>query len=182
MLSSRGVRSRRILPRSRAGQYVAVDAETQTLRHSEGCASTPWNPSVRGWALSLPRRNHPGDSRAKRENDSNVFRAVVATSATNRGILRLLTQALNDGRECGRGRVALSSVILAKRGSHAQGLRGTSPLPQRNHPGDCVVAKSAGLRFRLAAKASLAPLLLLFGRDPLRRVRVRDGGCRLRSL
>ena len=41
--------------------------------------------------------------------------------------------------------------------------------------GDCVVAKSARLRFRLAAKASPAPLLLLFGRDPLRWVRVRGG-------
>ena len=41
--------------------------------------------------------------------------------------------------------------------------------------GDCVVAKSAKLRFRLVAKASLAPLLLLFGRDPLRWVHVRGG-------
>ena len=49
-----------------------------------------------------------------------------------------------------------------------------------NHPGDCVVAKSAWLRFRITAKASPAPLLLLFGRDPLRWVRVRDEGCRLR--
>ena len=48
--------------------------------------------------------------------------------------------------------------------------------PRWNQPGDCVVAKSARLRFRLAAKASPAPLLLLFGRDPLRWVRVRDGG------
>ena len=28
---------------------------------------------------SLPRQNHPGDSRARRENDSNIFRAVAAT-------------------------------------------------------------------------------------------------------
>ena len=40
----------------------------------------------------------------------------------------------------------------------------------------CVVAKYAQLRFRLAAKASPAPLLLLFGRDPLRWVRVRGEG------
>ena len=37
-------------------------------------------------------------------------------SRTNRGILRSLTLPLNDSRECGRGRVALSSVILAQRG------------------------------------------------------------------
>ena len=42
--------------------------------------------------------------------------------------------------------------------------------------GDCVVAKSAQLSFHLTAKASLAPLLLLFGRDPLRWVRGRGGG------
>ena len=76
----------------------------------------------------------------------------------------------------GRARVALSSVILAKRGSPTQGQSGTSSLPWWNHPGDCVVAKSARLRFRLAAKASLTPLLLLFGRDPLRWVRVRGVG------
>ena len=27
-----------------------VDAQTQGLRHSEGCASTPWNPQLRGMA------------------------------------------------------------------------------------------------------------------------------------
>ena len=49
-------------------------------------------------------------------------------------------------------------------------------LAWQNQRGDCVVAKSARLRFRLAAKASLAPLFLLFGRDPLRWVRVRGVG------
>ena len=43
-------------------------------------------------------------------------------------------------------------------------------------PCPCVVAKYAQLRFRLAAKASPAPLLLLFGRDLLRWVRVRGEG------
>ena len=36
-------------------------------------------------------------------------------------------------------------------------------LPWRNQRGDCVVAKSARLRFRLVAKASPAPLLLHLG-------------------
>ena len=46
----------------------------------------------------------------------------------------------------------------------------------------CVVAKYARFRFRLTAKASPAPLLLLFRRDPLRRVRVRDEGWGFRGL
>ena len=33
---------------------------------------SPWNPPRRDGALSLPRRNQPGDSRAERENDSRV--------------------------------------------------------------------------------------------------------------
>ena len=76
----------------------------------------------------------------------------------------------------GRGRVIVSTVILAKRGSPGQGQGSAVSLPWHNQRGDCVVAKSARLRFRLAVKASLAPLLLLFGRDPLRWVRVRDEG------
>ena len=36
----------------------------------------------------------------------------------------------------GRVRVALSSVILAKRGSHIQGQSSTSSFPRQNQPGD----------------------------------------------
>ena len=36
----------------------------------------------------------------------------------------------------GRGRVALSTVILAKRGSPGQGRSSTLSLPFSNHPGD----------------------------------------------
>ena len=36
----------------------------------------------------------------------------------------------------GRGRVALSSVILAKRGSPGQGQSSTLPFPRQNQPGD----------------------------------------------
>ena len=35
--------------------------------------------------LSLPLLNHPGDSRAERENDSNIFRAVVVTCTNQQG-------------------------------------------------------------------------------------------------
>ena len=105
----------------------------------------------------------------------------------------------------GCGRVIPSSVILAKRGSPiegeavhrryprgtnggipAQSARMTAEFERRqsllrwNHRGDCVVAKSVRLRFLLVSKAALAPLLLLFVRDPLRRVRGRGRGCRLR--
>ena len=62
--------------------------------------------------------------------------------------------------------------------SPAEAQSSTLSFPFSNQPGDCVVAKSARLRFRLTAKALLAPLLLLFGRDPLRWVRVRNEGCR----
>ena len=107
----------------------------------------------------------------------------------------------------GRARVAASSVILAKRESHGQGQRsivvvdaGTKSLshseatpvavesPKQGlnvrwrYPGRTIAgiasSQSTRLRFRLTAKASLTPLLLLFGRDPLRWVRVRDGGWR----
>ena len=62
------------------------------------------------------------------------------------------------------------------RGIPHGGAKSPLSLPRQNHRGDCVVAKYARLRFRLTAKASLTPLLLLFGRDPLRWVRVRDEG------
>ena len=62
---------------------------------------------------------------------------------TNRGILRLLTQALNDVRElrraagcvCDRGRwrVTASSVIFARRGSPAQVQRSTSQVDAETH-------------------------------------------------
>ena len=46
----------------------------KVFRHSEGCASNPWDPPVMGRAASsaLPRWNQPGDSRAERENDSRI--------------------------------------------------------------------------------------------------------------
>ena len=70
---------------------------------------------------SLPWQNHPGDSRAERENDVHNGDCVT-------------------GRIRGRGRVAASSVILAKRGSPRQGQGGTLSLPRWNQPGDSSVA------------------------------------------
>ena len=71
-----------------------VDAEAQALRHSEGYASTPWNP---------PGQGHTPN--------------------------------------CGRGRVALSTVILAKRGSPGQGHGSTLSLPVQTNGG--IPARSA---------------------------------------
>ena len=59
--------------------------------------------------LSLPRRSQPGDS-------------------------SVASLPLNDSRECGRGRVALSAVILAQRGSPGQGLGSTSPWTRKPKP------------------------------------------------
>ena len=39
-----------------------------------------------GSTSSFPRQNHPGDSRAKRENDSRFSASLSLPSATNRGI------------------------------------------------------------------------------------------------
>ena len=47
--------------------------------------------------------------------------------------------------------------------SPAEAQSSTLSFPFSNQPGDCVVAKSARLRFRLAAKATFAPLLLHLG-------------------
>ena len=54
-----------------------------------------------GSTISLPRQNHLGDSRAERENDSIFSEPSSLLSATNRGILRLLAQALNDVQNLG---------------------------------------------------------------------------------
>ena len=74
-----------------------------------------------GSTSSLPLLNHPGDSRAERENDVHNGDCV-------------------PGRIRGRGRVALSSVILAKRGSPRQGQSSTSLLPWWSHRWDSSVA------------------------------------------
>ena len=51
------------IPYGGAGQYVAGDAEAQGLRHSEGYASTPWNPPLRAeWYVVVTVSNQPGDS------------------------------------------------------------------------------------------------------------------------
>ena len=76
------------------------------FRHSEGCASTPWNPTVRGWAV---RRRYP--------------------VGTNGGIPARSARMTAENR--GRGRVTLSAVILAKRGSRGQGLGGMTPWTRR---------------------------------------------------
>ena len=150
-----------------AGWGSVVDAETQALRHSEGCASTPWNPTIRGnavrcrypggtiWGIPAQSARMTADFQSRRRYPGGTNRGIPARSArmtadfqsrrrylgrTNGGILRLLAQALNDRR-----------------------FSEPSPLPCWNQQGDCVVAKSARLRFRLAAKASLAPLLLHLG-------------------
>ena len=59
---------------------------------------------------SLPLRNHRGDSRAERENDSRVWVAVVVTLSNQWGILRLLTQALNDVQDLGDSSVTCGSL------------------------------------------------------------------------
>ena len=88
-----------------------------------GVRSTPWNPPIEGRSStsSFPLRNQQGDSRAERENDVHNGDCVT-------------------GRIRGRGRVAASSVILAKRGSPRQGQGGTLSLPRWNQPGDSSVA------------------------------------------
>ena len=117
-----------------------------------------------GSALSLPRRNQPGDSRAERENDVRELelrRGVRWWTRKGRPLLRHPREAGIPHAGAGqykpwtrkpnvsviqrpkavespgqghmpnsrRGRAALSSVILAKRGSPGQGRGGTLSLP-----------------------------------------------------
>ena len=72
-----------------------MDAEAYHFRHSEGYASTPWNPPIRGRAV----------------------------------------------RHRGRGRVVVSTVILAKRGSPKEGHGSTLSLPSATIGG--IPARSA---------------------------------------
>ena len=78
-----------------------MDAEAYHFRHSEGCASTPWNPPIRGRAV----------------------------------------------RHRGRGRVIVSTVILAKRGSPKEGQGGTLLLLSRNQLGDSRAERENDSRF-----------------------------------
>ena len=146
----------------------------------------PWNPLFRGTRPTVDAGGLPSPPSSSRSGDPpRRGRAVRRRyhGGTDRGIparsARMTCERLNCGAGCagGRGRVAVSTVILAQRGSPHGGATQCVVVTLSNQQGDCVVAKSAWLRSRLAAKASPAPLLLLFGRDPLRWVRVRDEGC-----
>ena len=100
------------------GTRPTVDAGDPRFPSFRGRAVAVESPRQgQGSTSSLPLLNHPGDSRAERENDVHNGDCV-------------------PGPNRGCGRVALSSVILAKRGSPGQGQRSTSSLPFRNHLGD----------------------------------------------
>ena len=83
-----------------------VDAEAQGLRHSEA-TQWPWNPPVRGKAVRCRYRGRtiwgiPARSARMTAMFEQCYRFP---GRTIRGILRLLTQALNDVQElkCGAG-------------------------------------------------------------------------------
>ena len=81
----------------------------KVLRHSEGCASTPWNSLFMGRAASSVDAGDP---------NSPSFRGhAVAVESPIEG----------HTPNRGRGRVVSFSVILAQRGSPGQGQRSTSP-------------------------------------------------------
>ena len=77
-----------IPPPSGAGHQI-VAAETQTLRHSEGYASTPWNPPCGGTRPAVDAGGSPSPPSSSRSGDPPFRGSAVrcrSPSATNRGI------------------------------------------------------------------------------------------------
>ena len=98
--------------RCRGRERSTVDAESRGLRHSEGCAST------------LPRtRTQRSGSRPKRRS-KGADEAFAVRRKQSRADFATTQSPCGGAWQCvvsGRGRVALSSVILAKRESHMEG-------------------------------------------------------------
>ena len=113
--TNRGIpaRSARMTAENRGRRRVIVSTVILAKRGSHGQGL--------GGALSLPVRNHPGDS------------SVASLPLNDVQELRCVPGCVG---ERGRGRVALSSVILAKRGSPGQGQGSTLSLPWWNQQGD----------------------------------------------
>ena len=80
-------------------------------------------------------------SQAVESHGQGLSSALSLPVQTNRGILRSLTLPLNDVQKTvDAGGLPTSAVILAKRGSHGQGLCSALSLPGWNHLGDSSVA------------------------------------------
>ena len=168
----------RALPWAR-GKCGREDLNSPSFR---GVRSTPWNPQLRGRAvrcryLGETNRGIPARSARMTAETVDAGGSPSPPSSSRSGD----PQRRGNAVRC-RYPYATNRGIPARSARMTAGFENALSLPLRNQPGDCVVAKSARLRFHLVAKASLAPLLLLFGRDLLRWVRVRGEGCRLRSL
>ena len=128
------------IPHGGARQYNTVDAETQSLRHSEGCASTPWNPLRRRRAV---RCRFP--------------------SATNRGIAS--SQSPLDSASSLRRKLRSLPCSSYSAAIRFAGFASEAGVVAPLHPND---VRSGERGEGEAQKATAAPGNLIPGRRPLR--------------